>query len=248
MAETGAANRRPEAVPWSALDILAIVGLVIGGNIGVFVILGALWALGMELLPEAYGDFFSNSLLETSALLILQWVITLGAALAFLLVQGYRLSAKILGFRKTPLGKAILWFIIIMALFYVVAQPLYYWIVEQINPDLLPEQDISEDYGTSVASFIIAFSQVALVVPFLEELFFRGIIHQGLEQRFGFIPGALISSAIFAISHIDPAVYAPIFLLGFGFAYLLHRTRSLWPPVAGHFLVNAIAVTAQFLT
>lgn len=245
-ADKQAAAPPPVKIPWSVRDIIAIVGLAIGGNIAVFVILGAALSLGMVILPDIDPGSIMDSLLGTSLLLFLQWVITLGSTLAYLVAKGYRLSAAILGFRKTRPGRAVLWSLLVMFLFYLVGQTLYFWLIETLDPTFLPEQDISEEYGRNTIGYIVAIIQVALIVPVLEELFFRGVIHQALEQRLGFRGGAIISSAIFALAHIDPAVYVPIFILGFGFALLLHKTRSLWPAIAGHLVVNAVAVTAQF--
>lgn len=245
-AANGVQETRPAPIPWSALDVLAIVGLVIAGNIAMFIILGQVMSIGMLLAPETDPDSVMNTLMGTTLLLFMQWVATLGVTMLFLTLKGYRLKASILGFRRTRAGRAILWFLLVMFLFFFVSETLYAWIIEMLDPSLLPEQDISQEYGRNIIGYIAAVTQVALLVPFLEELFFRGIIHQGLEKRFGFIRGALLSSAIFALAHVDPAVYFPIFVLGFGFALLLHKTRSLWPSIAGHFLVNAIAVTGQF--
>lgn len=241
-----AQETRPTPIPWSGLDVMAIVGLVIAANIITFIILGQVMAIGTLLAPETDPDSIFSTLMGTTLLLFIQWVATLGVTVLFLTIKGYRLSAGVLGFRKTRLGRAILWFLLVMFLFFFVNETLYAWIIEMLDPSLLPEQDISQEYGRDIVGYLAAVTQVALLVPVLEELFFRGIIHQGLEKRFGFIRGALLSSAIFALAHVDPAVYFPIFVLGFGFALLLHKTRSLWPSIAGHFLVNIIAVSGQF--
>ena len=49
--------------------------------------------------------------------------------------------------------------------------------------------------------FLIAGTMIA---PFVEEIFFRGFLFQGLRQRYGWVNGMLLSSAIFAIAHLDP--------------------------------------------
>ena len=124
---------------------------------------------------------------------------------------------------------------------------LYNTILGHLLPELVPEpQEIKEWYGFSIISFLVAMSQVAIITPVLEEMFFRGIIHQGLERRLGFMGGALISSLIFALAHISYTLYIPTFILGFMFAFLVHRSRSLWPAIIAHFLVNTLAVMSQF--
>ncbi len=83
--------------------------------------------------------------------------------------------------------------------------------------------------------FIVA----AFVAPFVEEVFFRGFLFQGLRQRYGWINAMLVSSAIFAIGHLDLVVLIPTFILGCVLAYVYHRSNSVWPGIILHFLVNA---------
>ncbi|MEW6406925.1 MAG: CPBP family intramembrane glutamic endopeptidase, partial [Chloroflexota bacterium] len=61
-------------------------------------------------------------------------------------------------------------------------------------------------------------------------------------QRMGWLQAGLLSSAIFALGHLDPAAFIPTFILGFTFAYLFHRTSSLWPGMILHFLVNSFGM------
>ena len=89
----------------------------------------------------------------------------------------------------------------------------------------------------------------ALFAPFVEEIFFRGFLFQGIRARYGWIPGMLISSVIFAFAHLDPVALFPTFLLGCVLAFLYQRSNSLWPPVFLHVLVNAFGLcSAYFIT
>jgi membrane protease YdiL (CAAX protease family) len=183
---------------------------------------------------------FTLSPVVTALLLILQWLLTLGIALAFLKARSYKLSLQTLGFRRPPSILRALF----MAAGFVFLFHISLCIYEQfISPT---PQDITSAYTPSLLGFVLAFLQVAIMVPVLEELFFRGIIHQGLEHQFGFLPGAIMSASLFALAHLYPSLYPPIFLLGFLFAYLVHRTGSVWPSIAGHMMVNSLAVIAQF--
>jgi membrane protease YdiL (CAAX protease family) len=82
--------------------------------------------------------------------------------------------------------------------------------------------------------------------PFVEEVFFRGFLFQGFRQRYGWVRGALLSSVVFAVGHLDPVALIPTFILGCVLAYMYHRTNSVWPGVILHFLVNAFGFCSLY--
>jgi uncharacterized protein len=86
----------------------------------------------------------------------------------------------------------------------------------------------------------------AVFAPFVEEVFFRGFLFQGLRQRHGWVAAMLISSAIFAIGHLDLASLIPTFVLGNLLAYVYHRSNSVWPGIILHFLVNTSSLCAVY--
>lgn len=232
-------------VPWSALDVFAIIGLVIVFGLVFFLAFGAvLTAITYAVTGETLdSNSFKDSAAINGLFWFLQWTVTLGVAVTYFKIRGYRLSLKVFGFRGTgPFLKtlAAIGLTILVVFLSFVAENLYSLIQ---SPE---QQPVTEMFGSSALSFVITIIIVALLTPVVEEMFFRGIIHQGLEQRLGFFPGALISATIFALAHLDLSVFVPIFLLGFGFAFLMHQTRSLWPSITGHFIFNAVAVVAEF--
>lgn len=85
----------------------------------------------------------------------------------------------------------------------------------------------------------------AVVAPASEETLYRGILFAGLAQRYGFLPGAVVSAALFAVVH-GLGVVLPILALGIGLAWVYQRTQTLWAPILTHSLVNAISLTVLF--
>jgi membrane protease YdiL (CAAX protease family) len=83
-----------------------------------------------------------------------------------------------------------------------------------------------------------------ILAPFVEEIFFRGFLFQGFREKMGWLKAALLSSAIFSMSHLDPASLIPTFVLGFALAYIFHRSNSLWPGMILHFSINAFGLCA----
>lgn len=94
---------------------------------------------------------------------------------------------------------------------------------------------------TGAVAFALDFASGAVVAPFAEELFYRGLLFQGLAQRAPFAVAASISALLFALAH-GLGVVIPIFFLGLGLAYVYRRTGTLWASVTTHALVNAVSV------
>ena len=87
-----------------------------------------------------------------------------------------------------------------------------------------------------------------VIGPLLEEIVFRGFFFQGLRQAHGSVKAILLSSAVFAVAHLDPAALIPTFLLGCALAFVFDRSKSLWPGTILHVLVNAVGVGALLLS
>ena len=85
-----------------------------------------------------------------------------------------------------------------------------------------------------------------IFAPVIEEIFFRGFLFQGFRQQYGWMRAGLLSSAIFAVGHLDPVALIPTFILGFLLSYMYHRTNSVWPGIILHFLVNALGMCAAY--
>ncbi len=89
---------------------------------------------------------------------------------------------------------------------------------------------------------------VALIAPFVEEFFFRGIVLSWLARKITLVPAAFVSAAVFALLHFrylsQPGAQGwmltgLIATVGLVNATLAIRTRSLWPPFAFHAAYNA---------
>ncbi|MEF2280058.1 type II CAAX endopeptidase family protein [Deinococcus sp. YIM 134068] len=83
-----------------------------------------------------------------------------------------------------------------------------------------------------------------LLVPFAEEVAFRGLMMRGHERAAGFTVAAVTSSLAFAVAHGVPASVAGILPLAYALARLTQHTGSLWNAVIVHALNNTLAVTA----
>lgn len=79
---------------------------------------------------------------------------------------------------------------------------------------------------------------VAVLAPLGEELLFRGYLLRVLRARHGVRPALVITSAIFAVIHVNPASVLALFALGMVFGLLRVISGSLWPAMIAHALQN----------
>lgn len=94
----------------------------------------------------------------------------------------------------------------------------------------------------SVTETVLLFVVAALIAPFVEELFFRGLIYRYLRGRWSVLRAVLVSSALFAAAHFIVPLIPVLFGLGVVLALITDRYRSLYPAVVVHGLNNGLAV------
>lgn len=89
---------------------------------------------------------------------------------------------------------------------------------------------------------------IGVVAPVVEELLFRGVILDGLQIRYNVKTAVIVSSGLFAITHILPHAVVNAFFLGFFFAWLKLKTGSLRLCMIAHALYNSVPlILSQFV-
>jgi sodium transport system permease protein len=83
---------------------------------------------------------------------------------------------------------------------------------------------------------------LVLLAPVCEELAFRGFILTGLRQRFHPGTAILLSSLLFAVSHLNVFQFLPTFILGVLLGLVATRSRSVLPGILVHVLYNGLFV------
>ena len=78
------------------------------------------------------------------------------------------------------------------------------------------------------------------LAPITEEWLFRGVLHHRFARRFGTGRAQLLTSAMFAILHMNPF---GVFALGMMLQALYRRSRSLTTCILAHALNNAVPLT-----
>ena len=97
------------------------------------------------------------------------------------------------------------------------------------------------------SDYLIALIVIAILPAFFEELLFRGVMQQMLEQwsKNGWV-AILITGFIFSVIHLSYYGFLPRFGLGIVLGLIFFDTRNMWLNVLLHFLNNAVAVTALY--
>lgn len=227
--DTGASPPRPTV---TVADGLVLVAWLVLGQVVLYLIALGLGVVGQE---DATGD-------RIAQLGILSAV--LAVSVAWLGMRG-RLGAAWVPVRR-PRGLDVAFglaagvggFLVLMVGLGLLFQAL------GVDP---PEQQALQDAVGGGMDALLAVVLAVVLAPVVEELVFRGALHQGLRHRMGFVPAALLSSAIFAVVHVEVVVSSPIFLvqlflLGVLFAWLVERTGNLVAAVVAHLVFNGISM------
>ncbi len=106
--------------------------------------------------------------------------------------------------------------------------PMPAWIVALVEQSLLGGHSL-------LASWIL----LVVIAPITEELLFRGLILNTLLRRYSPLVAILFSSLLFALMHMNPWQLAVAMVIGVLLGWLYVRTRSLWPCILGHAIMNS---------
>lgn len=96
-------------------------------------------------------------------------------------------------------------------------------------------------------SFPVAFLVLAILGPFGEELFYRGVMLRSYQRAAGAGKAILLSAFLFGVMHSNLNQFSYAVVFGILFGLLAEASGSLWPGFVGHALVNGITVCALFL-
>jgi membrane protease YdiL (CAAX protease family) len=95
--------------------------------------------------------------------------------------------------------------------------------------------------GTEAVGPVATLLLVALVVPILEEITFRGLLLGGMARHISFGGANVIQALLFAAVHDDWPRFPYYFVLALIAGWLVRRYRSVGPAILLHMLNNALA-------
>lgn len=115
-------------------------------------------------------------------------------------------------------------------------------------------QPVNHLFGGAHGAYALVIGLMTMVgAPFMEELFFRGLVFRALRGAFHArergvaLWGAIVASAvIFALAHGEVAQFAGLAAVGVVLSWLVVRTQRLTPSFLTHASFNAVALVALF--
>jgi membrane protease YdiL (CAAX protease family) len=110
------------------------------------------------------------------------------------------------------------------------------------------DQILITETGLGPADLVVLLVATAVLVPVVEEFFFRGLIYRYIRPRRGSGWATGITSVLFAGAHFIPVLFPAFLFLGFVLARLAERYKSIYPSIVVHGLFNAAAVVTVYLT
>lgn len=110
------------------------------------------------------------------------------------------------------------------------------------------------DVQAGTALHVVVALTAIVAAPFVEELFFRGLLLRTLAAQTGALGANIAQAALFALAHIDPSqgwhnvnTVLRIGVLGLGFGYIAQERRCLGPGMVAHFVTNVVAVVVNLV-
>lgn len=107
-----------------------------------------------------------------------------------------------------------------------------YLMPPQISKDILGE-------GIFVLANLFA---ITIWVPFVEEIFFRGLLLSVWVAYYGEIKSIFLVSLIFMLVHSHPGLYVPVFISSLLLSFLFIKTGTIWAPFLSHAIQNLLVV------
>jgi membrane protease YdiL (CAAX protease family) len=121
------------------------------------------------------------------------------------------------------------------------------WLFERLGGDFQPQEIGLRIREVPPGELWAALALAVAIVPFLEELLFRGFLQPLLVQNLGDRGGVAASSAAFAILH-GASAFLPIFALALVLGAVQLRTQRLVACWLVHALHNGLMVALLFAT
>ena len=122
---------------------------------------------------------------------------------------------------------------------------IYSLVVYKLDVTYLMPPQITKGILGEGSFVIVNLFAIAIWVPLVEELFFRGLLLSVWVTYYGEIKSILLASLIFMLVHSHPGLYVPVFISSVLISVLFIKTGTIWAPFLSHSAQNLlVAVVA----
>ncbi len=123
------------------------------------------------------------------------------------------------------------------------------FVIKQFQPEIPPQyfEEILRS-AHSLKVFLPIFAAGAILAPFSEELYYRGMIYPVFRQHLGPVWGALLAGLLFGLVHFDLWRTIPLAIGGAGLCYIYEKTGSIWVSTLAHGVWNGFMAIVVYLS
>lgn len=199
--------------------------------------LGALVALVVA------SDVMTRLLPTQEALIVIQFVGVLGAALAYSFIMGDR-RAPWPSLQRVGLGPGQLVLMALAAIGLGLAANAMMGLTVELFPIF---EEMAERYRESLNELvlraegldrILGVLAICVAAPICEESLFRGTLLQEQRRLSSTAAAVAANGLLFSMFHVNPIGLLPLAIVGAFLAHLIVLTESLWAAILGHAVFN----------
>lgn len=178
---------------------------------------------------------------------LIQFIMTIALVyfVAIVLAGG---SWEELGIRNTSWRNFLLYGVL-GGLFLMILVILLGIIIQQFQPELPPQyyEEILRSAGKITLVLLIIFAG-AVLAPFSEELFYRGMVYPVFKSRLGPCWGAVLAGLVFGLAHWDLWRAIPLAVGGAILCYIYEKTNSILVSTVAHGVWNGVMSIIVYLS
>lgn len=108
-------------------------------------------------------------------------------------------------------------------------------------------EGLKELKPTGAPAAVMTFFGICVLVPFAEEVVFRGIVQRIFARNMGSALALVLAGVFFGVVHLTPQLLLSMVAFGIFLGYLFFATSNLTYPILAHCILNTISYV-QLLT
>jgi len=114
------------------------------------------------------------------------------------------------------------------------------------DPPVREVSALTEVFGPTAWGLLLSVALVVIVAPLVEEVVFRGVLQSAFSAQWGSRVAIALSAALFALYHMTPWLFVPLFALGVACGWLARERETLLPAISLHGAYNVLPVVIAF--